>query len=265
MQPKLFLFTKPGFLIGLLLLLANDFYFKYAYPSFVTGKLSDFAGLFIFPYFFSVFFQKNAKIVYAVTALYFTYWKLEISQPYIDWLSSVTHLPFYRIVDVTDLIALLILPVSYNYFRKEWIIPAKGNLAIQMIIILISCFSFVATKVAREELEVSVESESGKKFIVHKNINEIIQEYMNYNTYYGNDSFPIDEFNTNVYVEVELKEYGKNQTLITLKKIKFYEVGGNDSESRKSNIEAMEKFTKDDFERYFGDNLVKQYHIARLL
>jgi len=36
------------FVIGLIVLILNDFYLKYEYGNFVTGKLSDFAGLLIF-------------------------------------------------------------------------------------------------------------------------------------------------------------------------------------------------------------------------
>ena len=42
------LILNPYFIIGLSVLLLNDFYLKAAYGNFVTGKLSDFAGLPIF-------------------------------------------------------------------------------------------------------------------------------------------------------------------------------------------------------------------------
>ena len=38
---------SPGFLVGLLLLLSNDFVFKEQFHNGFTGKLSDFAGLFV--------------------------------------------------------------------------------------------------------------------------------------------------------------------------------------------------------------------------
>ena len=39
---------SPGFLIGLSLLLTNDFVLKEQFHNGFTGKLSDFAGLFVF-------------------------------------------------------------------------------------------------------------------------------------------------------------------------------------------------------------------------
>ncbi len=40
---------SPTFLAAVLLLLLNDHWLKQAYPGWLTGKLSDFAGLFFFP------------------------------------------------------------------------------------------------------------------------------------------------------------------------------------------------------------------------
>ena len=42
---------SPGFVISLFLLLINDFYLKPELDSSFTGKLSDFAGLFVFTLF----------------------------------------------------------------------------------------------------------------------------------------------------------------------------------------------------------------------
>ena len=265
MKSNLSLFSRPLFLLCLLLLLVNDFYFKYAFPGLITGKLSDFAGLFIFPYFFAVFFEKRIKTVYVATALYFTFWKLEISQSYIDWLSSMSHLPFYRTVDATDLIALLMLPVSYNYFRKEWSIPVKANPIFSMIIVMVSCFSFVATKTARNTDEINIDLKLEKTFVVPVSINELIEEYKTYSNTYGNSYFTIDEFETIVYAEVELKKYNPKETLVTLKRIVLYEVGGDTQTIRENNTKDMKKLTNEDFERYFGSYLNQKYHTVRAL
>ena len=40
--------AEPVFVVSLLLLIANDFYLKYAFPGWLTGKLSDFTGLIVF-------------------------------------------------------------------------------------------------------------------------------------------------------------------------------------------------------------------------
>ncbi len=41
---------RPWVVASVLLLIVNDHALKMAYPGFVTGKLSDFAGLLFFPY-----------------------------------------------------------------------------------------------------------------------------------------------------------------------------------------------------------------------
>lgn len=60
-----------GFIAGLLLLLLNDFYLKANFGNAFTGKLSDVAGLFIFPLFWAVFFPAHKKVIYLSTALFF--------------------------------------------------------------------------------------------------------------------------------------------------------------------------------------------------
>jgi len=53
------------FVICLGLLLLNDFYLKFEYHNWLTGKLSDFCGLFIFPVFWSaIFFKTEANRIF---------------------------------------------------------------------------------------------------------------------------------------------------------------------------------------------------------
>lgn len=51
----------PLFLVCLALLLCNDFWLKEEFSNVITGKLSDFTGLFIFPFFWSAFFPKYTR------------------------------------------------------------------------------------------------------------------------------------------------------------------------------------------------------------
>lgn len=44
-------FIHPLPLLAVVLTAVNDHYLKYQYPGFITGKLSDFTGLFFFPLF----------------------------------------------------------------------------------------------------------------------------------------------------------------------------------------------------------------------
>ncbi|WP_407515804.1 hypothetical protein KFZ70_00460 [Tamlana fucoidanivorans] len=115
-QPKNLIYGKL-FLISVILLLLNDFFFKYYFHNYLTGKLSDFVGLFAFPYFISLLFKSKIKPIYILTGILFLFWKSSLSQSVIDYLNGVG-IGINRVVDYSDFIALLVLPFSYRY-RKQ--------------------------------------------------------------------------------------------------------------------------------------------------
>ncbi len=112
MRKHLNLFVSLPFLLGLSLLLFNDFYLKAQFHNAVTGKLSDFAGLFIFPLFFVALCPRLSRFIYIATALFFVFWKSALSQPLIDAWNAIAFFLLWRVVDYTDLSALLALPLS---------------------------------------------------------------------------------------------------------------------------------------------------------
>ena len=136
--------TSRGFLTGLFLLLANDFYFKRAFGGQITGKLSDFAGLFVFTLFWIAVFPKFRRVVCVVVAMAFVFWKSSYSQPALD---AWNHLELGRIsrtVDPTDLIALPMVLLAHWYSRRSpqpsWV-PREAVI----LIALVSLFAFTAT------------------------------------------------------------------------------------------------------------------------
>ncbi len=137
------------FLLALFTLLFNDLYLKTAFPSFLSGKLSDITGLAVFVFFFTFLFGNRFKmLVFISTALLFCWWKSSWSNGFItNWNEQF---PFYfieRVVDYTDLICLLLLIPLYFYqpkaklqFNKHWIgIP----------LLLVSVFAIAATSKAK--------------------------------------------------------------------------------------------------------------------
>jgi hypothetical protein len=68
---------SPVFITAVLLLIANDWYFKQTFHNGLTGKLSDFAGLFAFPFLLSALFPRKIKLVYFVTL--YAFYSLEIA------------------------------------------------------------------------------------------------------------------------------------------------------------------------------------------
>ena|SRR6218665_1521484 len=143
MQEKFKLLSSKGFTAGLLLLLLNDFILKAAFHNDFTGKLSDVAGLFIFPLFWLSFFPKHKRTVFFLTGLLFIYWKSPLSQPVIDGWNALDLFSIQRIVDYSDLLALLILPLSFYYSTMELRKPAFR--VHPVFPVMIAAFSFIAT------------------------------------------------------------------------------------------------------------------------
>jgi hypothetical protein len=146
---------SPYFILGLLLLLLNDFFLKQQFHNFLTGKISDFAGLFVFPLFFTAFFPKRKTVIYISTAILFIFWKSPPSQSLIDFWNSLDIFKISRVVDYTDLLALLVLPLSYFYFKTE-VFKSKTvsrkftNRIFASFVVLLSVFAFTATTLVRD-------------------------------------------------------------------------------------------------------------------
>jgi hypothetical protein len=103
------LLLHPLFLI---IVFANDNWWKYTYPGWLTGKLSDVAGIFIFLVFLNVLMPGKKWVTTIFTILFFTWWKSSLSDPFIHWMNSSLHLPVQRTIDYTDLLALLVIPIA---------------------------------------------------------------------------------------------------------------------------------------------------------
>ncbi len=146
---------SPFFLLGLFLLLFNDFVLKSEFHNFFTGKLSDFAGLFVFPLFFAAFFPRRKVLIYALTGFLFIFWKSPFSQSLINLLNSFQFFNIGRTIDYTDLFALSVLPLSYFYFKTETQKQKTFSLNITKqiltsFIVLLSVFAFTATTLLKD-------------------------------------------------------------------------------------------------------------------
>ncbi|WP_299161735.1 hypothetical protein [uncultured Tenacibaculum sp.] len=144
MREKLKSINNIPFITCLVILLLNDFYLKTEYHNWLTGKLSDFCGIFVFVSFWTALFPNKKRTVYFSTALLFVIWKSPYSQPFIN-LFSYSLYPIYRVIDLTDLISLLILPISYYFKPKDFF-----RLKLSPIILgTITLFSFCATSISK--------------------------------------------------------------------------------------------------------------------
>lgn len=126
-------FIHPLPLLAVVLTAVNDHYLKYKYPNFLTGKISDFAGLFYFPLFISAvvvlsirLFQKdyvfNARlltVMILLTDMIFCGLKLNQTAKdfFVNWFSK--HLFSITVTsDATDLIALSASVACYFFARQ---------------------------------------------------------------------------------------------------------------------------------------------------
>ncbi|MFN8393715.1 MAG: hypothetical protein U0176_03480 [Bacteroidia bacterium] len=131
------------FILSLSILILNDLVFKNMFHNWVTGKVSDFAGLLAFALFWTAFFPSKRKWIFMGTAVAFAFWKSPASQFLIDGWNGLEILPLHRVVDGTDLIALLILPLGYRIAGRGAELATVPVFTI--IPALIASFAFVAT------------------------------------------------------------------------------------------------------------------------
>lgn len=132
----------PLFLVCLALLLCNDFWLKEQFSNVITGKLSDFTGLFIFPFFWSAFFPKYTRGIHISTVLLFIWFKSPLSTPVLSWLNGFG-LSIGRVIDYTDYMALVSVLLSYYVFNNITI--HRSYRSAKVGVIYLSIFSFMAT------------------------------------------------------------------------------------------------------------------------
>lgn len=142
--------VSPGFLVGLSLLLLNDIALKSLFAGWLTGKLSDFAGLFVFPLFWAALLPRFRRAVYILTALSFVFWKSSYSQPLIDAWNALALLPLGRTVDATDLLATAVLPLSFIYGEQRRRRRESRSRPARYALAALSLFAFTATSYRTE-------------------------------------------------------------------------------------------------------------------
>ncbi|MFZ5551639.1 MAG: hypothetical protein ACOZCO_00880 [Bacteroidota bacterium] len=154
-NPGLSVFPRPLFTGALLLLLLNDHYLKYAFPGFLTGKLSDVAGLFVFHLFLLHFFPAQPKKITAFVVLFFISWKSPFSQPVIDLFNSIQPFTLHRTIDYTDLLALPVLWCSWKMFYNSPVFTFRFVPAFKVMVMAVSVYSFFATTIIMKPVMVS--------------------------------------------------------------------------------------------------------------
>ena len=266
------LFVRPIFIIALALLLLNDFFLKYEFSNFFTGKLSDFAGLFLFPYFLSSIKIKWTKIIYPATALLFIFWKSELCQTIIDWI-QLMGIGVDRVVDYTDLIALIVLPLSYFCFQHEITKQPTTPRFLSIPMSALGLFAICATTLPK------------KQIIINKNVNEVytlnmskaklfqlikaghgysdtLKKNMQDSLFYF--YYDIDNgYRAKATALVKINSVKSNTTKIFLEKIIQGELTGRLTKGvNEEELEHFKSLTEKEFKAFFEKNVIRPLEIG---
>ena len=135
--------TRPAYLAAVAILVVNDVWLKYAWPGFVTGKLSDVAGLFAFAV-FAACVTKRPALACIATGVAFVIWKSPLVEP------LIANSPFSRVPDPTDLFALAVLPFAYRFVQRD---DAPRPRFAHAAIAVLSIAAFANTSVTMYDIE----------------------------------------------------------------------------------------------------------------
>ena len=259
-QPKNLIYGKL-FLISVILLLLNDFYLKYHFHNYLTGKLSDFVGLFAFPYFISLLFNSKIKPIYILTGFFFLFWKSSSSQFAFDFFNGLG-IGINRVVDYSDYIALLVLPLSYRYRTKNAIGIKKIKVLPKPLIIGVCSFAFIATTLAGEIVELNLKSNYEHPIKVQKDSLKLkmfktaIFQWSKTDKYRTNLMLP--DKNASIQISLFIDEIEKDSVNVKLDSIKFSFVqsSGFFSGVKKKNLDYIKSLRLEDFEQLFVEQKI---------
>lgn len=161
---KLQLLLHPLFIVSLACLLINDLYWKYEYHNWLTGKLSDFAGLFVLSVFLSAFFFRRRPFVYLCVAVFFIWWKSPLSQPLLDLPNQSFSFSFHRTVDYTDYIAIPVV-FAASLLKQPVYSPWVVKQVVTYFISAVCLFAFCSTSMIRKFM---IAPDFSKRISYHK-------------------------------------------------------------------------------------------------
>lgn len=271
-QLKLRLLTDKLFLLGLIILLTNDFIFKYEVGGLITGKLSDISGLFIFPFFWSVLFERHRLNIYILTTLTFILWKLPLSTDIINIMNQVVGTNFYRVIDYTDLLTIIVIPFSYRYLNdriKNYKQQNQYLTAAPILISLVSLFAFVATTLPRQEVKQKLTID--EKLICNLGKGEIFKSRIkagrglsdklenNLSDTSFRISFHANKFDARVETWVRIYSLDSSKTAFEIDSLDSYVItGGLFTGIDEDDIEDVKNIKREEFIKLFKENVIER-------
>ncbi|CAM4136956.1 MULTISPECIES: hypothetical protein [Flavobacterium] len=259
-EPKNLIYSRL-FLITVVLLLLNDLYLKYYFHNYITGKLSDFVGLFAFPFFVSLFFKNKNKLIYIMTGILFVFWKSTYSQFIIDSFNEFG-IGINRVVDYSDVIALVILPFSYHYRKQRITGIEKLSFIPQSIIIGVCCFAFIATSLPSKSGEINLKSDYEAQVEMPKDtvLKKMFRYYQNSNDPYYEVVIELPENKSRIFLSTRISELENNKTKIELDSILYFETesSGLFFGIKKKNVDYVKKLKVEDFKQLFVEQEISK-------
>lgn len=225
----------PAFLIALGLLIANDWLFKPMFHNALTGKLSDFAGVFAFAYFWSVVAGRKHAAIHVLVGIAFAIWKSPLSQPAIDAWNALRIMPIARVVDAGDLIALLVLPLSWRIVSMPRAIArsdAESSPTSQVAKLSVACIALVAFVATSEQSSrISMEADYLTAYTAEQ-ITHIVE---------AKDEDALSAYGESLSIRIDIKDCGNGYANLT------GHTHGTDTVLRVSGLEA--RCAENDIER----------------
>ena len=171
--------VHPATLGSIALLLLNDHVLKGAAPSLLTGKLSDLAGVFFFPFLLAAVVSLVVEwwarprpatlglVAIGITGAWFTL--LKLSPLANAWtcglLSALWGGPVVLLLDATDLVALVMLWPAWRLWRRESArAPDAPPRRLAWAALAVATMATVATSPARDEVALRVVAEDGNVY-----------------------------------------------------------------------------------------------------
>ncbi|MCB1159793.1 MAG: hypothetical protein KDK45_20000, partial [Leptospiraceae bacterium] len=123
-------FYTPIYILSVLIWIANDLYLKNFYANWLTGKLSDFTSLFVFPIFLAIliksldifnYWRIKALFLFSLGFTIILFISINVNQAF-----NTAFTKFFwgerakGYADFSDLICLISIPLSYLYFNKQY-------------------------------------------------------------------------------------------------------------------------------------------------
>src|SRR5688572_9816134 len=149
MKPNkvLVMLTTWPFVLSVMVLLLNDFWMKQAFPGALSGKLSDFAGIAIVTLLLLAL-NLRRSLVFIGIAAGFAYWKSPLSQPLIDLVNIWLPWSIGRVVDYTDLLALMVMPACTRVATNPSRFQVPGQSIRRLLfppMVVLTSFGLIAT------------------------------------------------------------------------------------------------------------------------